>query len=174
MIVNLIWGLRWPITKIRREGDTRPRQGGLTRQPSLLHWSKNDVTPNDRVLIALVGSRLLLKELLDATCPNKNRSSRPDECSVVSLPPLAEWVHRPVAVKISAPYFEILRTHHQTSIMTTSCLPPWLMWTTHTPFCLTAPTLQNKTIPLEAGSSSLLIISNKCTILLSLLASELQ
>ena len=119
MILNLIWGLRWLITKIRREGDTRPRQGGLTRQPSLLHWSKNDVTPNDRVLIALVGSRLLLKELLDATCPNKNRSSRPDECSVVSLPPLAEWVHRPVAIKISAPFFEILRTHHQSSIMTT-------------------------------------------------------
>lgn len=164
--INILWSY----TCFEEYGDPSPKSVAkltLVRDkenwldiPSLLHWSKNDVTPNDRVLIALLYS-LLLKELLDATCPNKNRINRPDECSVVSLSP--SRVHRPVAMKIFAPYFENLWTRHQSSIMTTACLAPMAHVNHSTSFCLTAPILNYKTkiqSLLKQGSSSLLICNN--------------
>ena len=123
MILSLFWGIRWPITQ-------NPWRSWHSSATSRTDSTAPACCIDQRTTSHPTLVSLLLKELLDATCPNKNGISRLSRtnamCLSLSLSP--GRVHRPVVI-------EICETRHQSSIMTTTAAcPQWLKWTAHTSF----------------------------------------
>lgn len=141
MILSLFWGIRWPITQ-------NPWRSWHSSATSRTDSTAPACCIDQRTTSHPTLVSLLLKELLDATCPNKNGISRLSRtnamCLSLSLSRLAEYTD-PSLLKFLHHAWKICETRHQSSIMTTTAAcPQWLKWTAHTSFfCLTAPTLQN-------------------------------
>lgn len=178
MILSLFWGIRWPITQ-------NPWRSWHSSATSRTDSTAPACCIDQRTTSHPTLVSLLLKELLDATCPNKNGISRLSRtsamCLSLSLSP--GRVHRPVAIEIFAPCFENLWNsspiiHHDYYC----CLPPMAQvnrsYIFFLPHCSNITEFLHSIPPLEAGSSKLIayFLSAKMYAfpLSSLLATEFQ